>query len=128
MPKKDQAVTGEAFHVLPLREGSRSRSSSPGTLVKRGVKREVITPLDAPEAFREEVAAERQARKASEESALVSTLGLAQYWHTLLDSGKARTLAEIAEAEGINKVQVSPMRSSARWHNVNKLMPLAAAR
>jgi hypothetical protein len=65
----------------------------------------VITPLDAPEAFREEAAAERQARKASQDSALVRALGLAHYWQTLLDSGKVKTPADIARLEAMN-VQV----------------------
>jgi hypothetical protein len=92
-------------------------------LTKRGVKREVITPLDAPEAFREEAAAERKARKASEDSALVRALGLAHYWQTLLDSGKAKTPADIARLEAMNVVPreqridaaARPARA-APWH------------
>jgi hypothetical protein len=36
----------------------------PWTLIKRGYKKEVITPIDAPEAFTEEAAADRQRKKA----------------------------------------------------------------
>ena len=62
--------------------------------------------MDAPEAFREEAAAERQARKASEDSALVRVLGLANYWWQLLEAGKATTPADIARLEAMNIVQV----------------------
>ena len=108
MPKKGQAVTGKAVtYQLPDPAGGvQLETFIPCTLTKRGVKREVITPLDAPEAFREEAAAERQARKASEDSALVRALGLAHYWQTLLDSGKAKTPADIARLEAMNVVQV----------------------
>lgn len=74
--------------------------------IKRGVKREVITPLDAPEVFREEATAERQARKATEDSALVRTLGLAHHWQELMDSGKAKTPADIARLEGMDVTRV----------------------
>jgi hypothetical protein len=108
MPRKNQAIVDEAVtYQIPAPTGEvQLETFIPWTLVKRGVKREVITPLDAPEAFREEAAAERQARKASEDSALVRALGLAHYWQTLLDSGKARTPADIARLEAMNVVQV----------------------
>lgn len=108
MPKKDKAVTREAvtYRIPDPAGGVQIETFIPWTLVKRGVKREVITPLDAPEAFREEAAAERQARKASKDSALVRALGLAHFWSQLLDAGKARTLADIARLEAMNVVQV----------------------
>ncbi len=37
----------------------------PWTLVKRGIRREILTPLDAPQAFTVEAAAERTKRKAA---------------------------------------------------------------
>jgi hypothetical protein len=54
MPKKDQAVTGEAFtYQIAAPAGEvQLETFIPWTLVKRGVKREVITPLDAPGVFR----------------------------------------------------------------------------
>jgi hypothetical protein len=56
MPKKDQAVLGEAvtYQFPDPAGGVQLETFIPWTLTKRGVKREVITPLDAPEAFREE--------------------------------------------------------------------------
>ena len=101
-------VVGEAvtYRIPAPAGGVQIETFIPWTFVKRGVKREVITPLDAPEAFREEAAAERQARKASQDSELVRALGLAHYWSQLLDAGKAKTLADIARLEAMNVVQV----------------------
>lgn len=47
MPKKDQAVTGEAvtYQIPAPAGGVQLETFIPWTLVKRGVKREVITPL-----------------------------------------------------------------------------------
>jgi hypothetical protein len=108
MPKKDQAVTGEAFtYQIAAPAGEvQLETFIPWTLVKRGVKREVITPLDAPGVFRKEAAAERQARKASKDSALVRALALAHYWSQLLDAGKAKMPADIARLEAMNVGQV----------------------
>ncbi len=86
----------------------------PCTLVKRGVKREVITPIDAPEGFREEVIGERQERKAGQEGALVRALGLAHYWQRLLDEGKYLSITDIAAAEGMDAGQVSRIARLAR--------------
>jgi hypothetical protein len=56
----------------------------PWTLVKRGAKKDVITPIDAPEAFTEEAVAERQTKKAEQHAPVVRALGLAYYWQSLL--------------------------------------------
>lgn len=107
MPKKDQAVLGGAFtyRVSDPAGGVQLETFIPWTLVKRGVKREVITPLDAPAAFQED-SIERQPRKAPEDSALVRALGLAHYWWRLLDGGKAKTPADIARLEGMDVTRV----------------------
>jgi len=77
----------------------------PWTLVKRGIRREIITPLDAPQAFTVEAAAERTKRKEAQNTPLVRALGLAHYWQLLLDEGRAKTIADIAAAEGIDVTQ-----------------------
>ena len=74
----------------------------PWTLVKRGIRREIITPLDAPQAFTVEAAAERTKRKAAQNSLLIRALGVAHYWQRLLDEGKFRSITVIAAAEGID--------------------------
>lgn len=57
----------------------------PWTLVKRGLKKQVITPLDAPQGFLSEAVREREARAAAQDSALMRALGLACHWQRLLD-------------------------------------------
>ena len=79
----------------------------PWTLVKRGVRRQVITPIDAPEQFKVEAVVERSARKHVKDSPLIRALGLAHYWQQLLDEGKYRSLTEIAAVEGIDLSQTS---------------------
>ncbi|MGG1950054.1 hypothetical protein [Ralstonia solanacearum] len=78
----------------------------PWTLVKRGSKKRVITPLDAPQAFTEEARQENEDRQARRGTPLLRTLGLAHYWQRLLAQQRVASVAEIAEAEDINVTQV----------------------
>jgi hypothetical protein len=84
----------------------------PWTLVKRGTKKQVITPIEAPEAFTVEAVRERRERKATKDMPLIRALGLAHYWQHLLDTGKVGSLTEIVAAEGMDLGQVSQI---ARW-------------
>jgi hypothetical protein len=86
----------------------------PWTLVKRGAKTEVITPIDTPKAFREEAEAERQRRKAEQHSPVVRALGLAYYWQSLIEAGKFDSFAAIAAAEGLSKGHVSRVMQLCR--------------
>lgn len=99
-------LTGEPVtYRIPIPAGGvQMETFIPWTLIKRGVKKEVITPLDAPEAFRAEAATARRERKASP---LLRALGLAHYWQRLLEEGKFRSLTEIASAEEMDIGQVS---------------------
>lgn len=78
----------------------------PWTLVKRGLKKQIITPLDAPQEFLSEATREREAREAAQDSALMRALGLAYHWQRLLDEQWVSSVAEIAEAEGIDVTHV----------------------
>ena len=78
----------------------------PWTLVKRGLKKQIITPLDAPQEFMEEARRVRQARESAQDSALLRALGLAYHWQRLLDEQRVGSVAEIADAEEINVTQV----------------------
>jgi hypothetical protein len=78
----------------------------PWTLVKRGFKKQIITPLDAPQEFLEEARGERKARESEPDSALIRALGLAFYWQRLLDEQRFTSVAEIAAAEDIDVTQV----------------------
>nr|WP_232023928.1 hypothetical protein [Sulfurivermis fontis] len=73
----------------------------PWTLVRRGVKKQVITPFGAPQAFLAKAKRERVADEEVQESALMRALGLAHHWQRLLDEGRFASLSEIAAAEGL---------------------------
>ena len=78
----------------------------PWTLVKRGVRRQVITPIDAPQDFAAETALEKRERKINQDAPLLRALGLAHYWQRLLDDGKVETIGGIAQLEGLDVTQV----------------------
>jgi hypothetical protein len=79
----------------------------PWTLIKRGHKKQVITPLDAPEEFLEEVRQERLDRELAQDTPLLRALGLAHHWQRLLDEVRFNSLTEIADTEGIDLGQAS---------------------
>ena len=97
--------TAASGKPLELAGGVQMETFIPCTLVKRGIRREIITPLDAPQAFTVEAAAERTKRKAAQNTPLIRALGLAHYWQRLLDEGKMRTIADIAALEKIDVTQ-----------------------
>lgn len=102
-------VTGEpvTYQIPAPAGGVQMETFIPWTLVKRGVRRQVITPNDAPEHFQKEAVVERSTRKEAKDSPLIRALGLAHYWQRLLDEGKYRSLTEIAAMEGIDLGQAS---------------------
>ncbi len=108
MAKKDKGVlTGKpvTYQIPSPAGGVQMETFIPWTLVKRGVRREIITPLDAPQAFTVEAVAERAKRKAAQNTPLIRALGLAHYWQRLLDKGKFQSITNIAAAEGIDVTQ-----------------------
>ena len=79
MAKMDKGVlTGKpvTYPIPSPAGGVQMETFIPWTLVKRGVRREIITPLDAPQAFTVEAAAERAKRKAAQNTPLIRALGL----------------------------------------------------
>ena len=94
-------------HELPTPAGGvRLETFVPWTLVRRGLKKRVITPLDAPQEFLVEAARERETLAATQDSALIRALGLAYHWQRLLDEERAASVSEIAKAEGMDVTQV----------------------
>lgn len=79
----------------------------PWTLVKRGFKKEVIAPLDAPQEFLDEAAHERQVNAAAQDTPLMRALGLAHHWQRLLDEGRFGSMTEIAAVENVDLGQAS---------------------
>jgi hypothetical protein len=117
MPRKGQGrITGNPITTtMPTPAGGvKLETFIPWTLVKRGAKKQVITPIEAPEAFRVEAVRERRDRRSAKDTPLVRALGLAHYWQHLLDSGKFGSLTEIAAAEGMDLGQVSRISRLAR--------------
>jgi hypothetical protein len=94
--------------------GVRLETFIPWTLVSRRVRREVITPLDAPQEFAVEAGGEREAREVAQDSALLRALGLAHHWQRLLDEGRYRTMTEIAAAEDMDLGQACRVAQLAR--------------
>jgi len=86
--------------------GVRLETFIPWTLVRRGLKKQVITPLDAPQEFLSEANRERVTRAEAQDSALMRALGLAHHWQRLLDDGRASSMTEIAEAEGLGVTHI----------------------
>jgi len=86
--------------------GVRLETFVPWTLVKRGIKKQVIMPIDAPQQFLSEATREREARAAAQDTSLMRALGLAHHWQRLLIERRAESVAEIAQAEGIDVTQV----------------------
>ncbi len=83
-------MTGEpvTYQVPAPAGGVQMETFIQWTLVKRGVRRQVITPIDALEHFQKEAIAERSALKRAKDSPLIRALGLAHYWQRQLDEGK----------------------------------------
>ncbi len=95
------------IHEIPTPAGGvRMETFVPWTLVKRGLRKQIITPLDAPQEFLSEATRERQIRQAEQDTALMRALGLAHHWQRLLDEDRAASVAEIAGAEGMDVTQV----------------------
>ena len=93
-------------HELPTPAGGvRLETFVPWMLVKRGYKKQIITPLDAPQEFLAEATREREVRAATQDTALMRALGLAHHWQRLLDEQRAASVAEIAEAEAMDVTQ-----------------------
>ena len=84
----------------------------PWTLVRRGLKKQVITPLDAPQEFLDEAQRERQMRDMAQDAPLLRALGHAHHWQRLLDEGRFSSMTEIAAAEGIDLGQASKIEST----------------
>jgi len=96
--------TGEPVtRALPTPAGGvRLETFVPWTLVRRGLKKRVITPLNAPQAFLAEARQDRAARAVAQDNALMRALGLAHHWQRLLDDGRFASIGAIAAAEGFD--------------------------
>jgi hypothetical protein len=112
---RGRATGNPVTYQTPLPAGGvQLETFLPWTLVRRGLKKQVITPLDAPQAFLDEARRERLVRGADEDSPLMRAFGLACHWQRLLDEGRFNSITEIAAAEGIDRGQASKIAQLAR--------------
>ncbi len=79
----------------------------PWKLVKRTVRKQVITPFDSPQEFSFEASQEQNVRNSEADSKLLQAIGLAHHWQRLLDEERFASLTEIAVAENIDLAQAS---------------------
>ena len=70
----------------------------PWKMVRRGVRKRIVTPLGEPEAFAGEASSDAHA----EDSPLLRALGLAHHWQRLLEQQRVDSADEIAAAEGVD--------------------------
>ena len=77
MPKRNTGVmTGKpvTYEIPSPAGGVQLETFIPWKLVKRGVHRQVITPIDAPQEFLAEAEDEKRERKAAQETPLIRAL------------------------------------------------------
>ena len=70
----------------------------PWKMVRRGLRKRIVTPLGEPEAFAEEAAQEADAQ----DTPLLRSLGLAHHWQRLLDEERVESVDRIAVLEGVD--------------------------
>lgn len=109
MAKKDKGkITGDPVtYQIPSPAGATQLETFiPWKLIKRTVRREVITPIGSPNAFEAEAEFELKNRLATQVTPLLRALGLAHHWQQLLDAGQVGSVSDIAALEGINVTHV----------------------
>ena len=107
--RQEGQIVGEKLTTtLPLpADGVQLVTFIPWRLVRRrGARKEVITPLDAPETFVEEAKQEHNARNIQQVSSLQRAFGLAYHWQRLLDAQSVSSAKEIADAEDLDVTYV----------------------
>jgi hypothetical protein len=86
----------------------------PWTLVRRGLKKQVITPRRTAGISGRGPPRAAGARDGAGHTSLMRALGLAHHWQRLLDEGRFSSMTEIAAAEGIDLGQASKMSRLAQ--------------
>lgn len=101
--------TGKAFtETLHCPAGGvRLQTFVPWTLVRRGLKKAVISPPGVEQSFDNDAGRSSAAPTEKGDSPLLRALGLAHHWQRLLEEGRFASLTEIAEAENIDLAQAS---------------------
>ena len=87
----------------------------PWKMVRRGVRKRILTPMGEPEAF----AGDESADAGAEDSPMLRALGLAHYWQRLLDEQRVASAEEIAEAE---RLDISYVRRLLRLNLIDPFL------
>ncbi|MBB3211672.1 hypothetical protein FHW67_000920 [Herbaspirillum sp. Sphag1AN] len=97
-------ITGKAMaYEIPLPAGGvQIETFMPWMLVRREVKRAVITPLDPTQDLAGKVKRTRHLDEYSDVSRILRAVGLSHYWQRLLHDGAVKSVTEIAAAEGLD--------------------------
>lgn len=102
------SVTGEVTTLqTPCPAGGvKMETFIPWKFVRRGIKRQVLLPTDAPASQSGTSIKQASMLPPIKDSALLRSIGLAHYWQMLLDTQKIQSNADIAAREEVDVTQV----------------------
>jgi hypothetical protein len=102
------SVTGEVTTLqTPCPAGGvKMETFIPWKFVRRGIKRQVLLPNDAPASQLETSTKQAPMPPPIKDSALLRAIGLAHYWQMLLDTQKVQSTADIAAREEVDVTHV----------------------
>lgn len=90
-------------HTLPTPAGGvRLETFVPWELVRRGVRRQVVTPTGAPLDLGTPASKGRDVKPETHDTPLLRALGLAHHWRRLLDEERVASMDQMAKAEGLD--------------------------
>ena len=102
------SVTGEVTTLqTPCPAGGvKMETFIPWKFVRRGIKRQVLLPTDAPASQSGTSTKQAPMPPPIKDSVLLRAIGLAHYWQMLLDTQKVQSTADIAAREEVDVTQV----------------------
>lgn len=90
-------------HTLPTPAGGvRLETFVPWEVVRRGVRRQVVTPTSAPLELGTPASKGKDVKPETHDTPLLRALGLAHHWRRLLDEERVASMDQIARAEGVD--------------------------
>jgi hypothetical protein len=102
------SVTGEVTTLqTPCPAGGvKMETFIPWKFVRRGIKRQVLPPSDAPASQPKSSTKQTPTLPLVKDSALLRAIGLAHYWQMLLDTQRVQSTSDIAAREEVDVTQV----------------------
>jgi hypothetical protein len=90
-------------HTLPTPAGGvRLETFVPWELVRRGVRRQVVTPSGEPLELGTPASKQNDIKAETHDTPLLRALGLAHHWRRLLYEERIASMDQIAQAEGVD--------------------------